>query len=204
MNCLEMKDGNSLVRVFHAVPNGPDIDIYMDDTIIFSNLKYSNFTEYVYSINSNHQVDIYISGTKENPIASATVNFSESELITLAVIGNLKDVSLLVITDYVSKEPSSEYSTARIIHLSESTPGVDVYIDGDILFTDIEYKQGTRYLDFNIGKYHIKIVEHDSERVILPLKINLKANRIYTIYIVGEKDNVGVIQSVDGNTYVCE
>lgn len=204
MRCLEMKEDNSLVRIFHAVPNGPDIDIYMDDILIFSNLKYGNFTEYVYSINSNHQVDIYASGSKENPIASAMVNFSESELITLAVIGNLDEVSLLVITDYVSKEPSNEYSSARIIHLSEITPPVDIYIDGDILFKDIEYKQGTRYLDFNIGKYHIKVAEHDTEKVILPLKINFKPNRVYTIYIVGDGDKIGVIQSVDGNTYVCK
>ncbi len=31
----------------------------------------------------------------------------------------------------------------------------------------------------------------------------LKANRIYTIYIVGESPNLRAIQSVDGNTYLC-
>lgn len=204
MKCLEMKEGKSLIRIFHAVPNGPDIDIYIDDTLIFSSLKYSNFTEYVYSPNSDHKIDVYVSGDKEQLVTSAMVSFSESELRTLAVIGNTKEVSLLVIADYASKEPANEYSSARIIHLSKTTPGIDVYIDGDILFTDIEYKQGTKYLDFNIGKYHIKIVNHEYDKVILPIKINLKPNRIYTIYIVGEDDEIGVIQSVDGNTYVCK
>lgn len=203
MGCLKIKKESSLVRLFNALPKYLAVDVYIDDILVFSDLNYSEFTKYVYSENANHKFDVYEAGTKENSIITEMVNVPDGELITVAIIGSLQNLSLLVIVDYASKNTSHEYSSARIIHLDISTPGVDIYIDDEILFTDIRYKQGTKYLDFNPGKYHIKLVDHENEKVILPLKINLKPERIYTIYIVRNSNKAGVIQSVDGNTYIC-
>ena len=50
------------------------------------------------------------------------------------------------------------------------------------------------------SKYSLKMCPECYEK----LDFNeFKANRIYTIYIVGNKPNIEIIQSVDGNTYAC-
>ena len=55
----------------------------------------------------------------------------------------------------------------------------------------------------------------DATKVLNPIKemgygvefitdyLEYKANRIYTIYIIGNQPNVELIQAVDGNTYAC-
>ena len=35
------------------------------------------------------------------------------------------------------------------------------------------------------------------------VNLEYKANRIYTIYIIGNQSNVELVQAVDGNTYAC-
>ncbi|MGL5314794.1 MAG: DUF4397 domain-containing protein [Peptostreptococcaceae bacterium] len=204
MDCFEIKKENSLLRVFHSAPNALPFDVYVDDILMFSNLAYSEFTEYVYVEMGNHRVDIYAAGTKEEPLISRMVNIPEEEMITSAIIGKPEDLDLLVINDHIETLPSDEYSTFRIVHLVPGGPSVDILIDGELFFKDINYKEGTQYVDANPGEYKIKIIQNSDDKVLLPLRIKLKPDRIYTIYIIENKGEIGVIQSVDGNTYICK
>lgn len=204
MDCFELKKESSLLRVFHSAPKTFAVDVYVDDILMFSNLNYSEFTEYVYVEMGNRRLDIYEAGTKENPVISRMVNIPEEEMFTLAIIGNMDDLDLLVINDHMNKDISDEYSTFRVVHLVPNGPSVDILIDGDIFFKNINYKEGTQYVDVNPGEYKVKIIQNDDEQVLLPLRIKLKANRIYTIYIIENQGELGVIQSVDGNTYICK
>ena len=51
--------------------------------------------------------------------------------------------------------------------------------------------------------YDIKLALSENKDPVLSSKVNLKANRIYTIYAVGNPPDLGLIQSVDVNTYLC-
>ena len=48
MDCFEIKNNSSLVRVFHAAPQAPNVDVYVNDQMVFSNLAFGDFTRYVY------------------------------------------------------------------------------------------------------------------------------------------------------------
>ena len=47
MDCFEIKNNSSLVRVFHAAPQAPNVDVYVNDQMVFSNLAFGDFTRYV-------------------------------------------------------------------------------------------------------------------------------------------------------------
>ena len=49
MDCFEIKNNSSLVRVFHAAPQAPNVDVYVNDQMVFSNLAFGDFTRYVYA-----------------------------------------------------------------------------------------------------------------------------------------------------------
>lgn len=203
MDCFKIKEGSSLVRVFHASPQAPEVDVYIDGNLAFSDLGFKEFTKYVYLDEGSYKVEVYLAGTEENPVISEIVDVPEKEMITVAATGNLDDLSLLVIPDHVSKEISNSYATFRVIHLSPDAPAVDILEGEEILFEDIEFREGTEYLDVKPGKYNVKIALSSDGKVVLPLEIRLNPNRIYTIYAVGDAANLSAIQSVDGNTYVC-
>ena len=203
MDCFEIKNNSSLVRVFHAAPQAPNVDVYVNDQMVFSNLAFGDFTRYVYSDEGEYNVSVYLAGQKDRPVINQMVDVPSQQIFTIAATGNLDNLGLLVIPDKVSKSPSQNYSSVRVIHLSPNAPGVDILVDGDTLFEDISFGEGTDYVDLNPGTYNVNVVLNTDKSVVLPLKVTLNPDKIYTIYIIGNPPTLQAVQVVDGNTYAC-
>ena len=203
MDCFEIKNNSSLVRVFHAAPQAPNVDVYVNDQMVFSNLAFGDFTRYVYLDEGEYNVSVYLAGQKDRPVINQMVDVPSQQRFTIAATGNLDNLGLLVIPDKVSKSPSQNYSSVRVIHLSPNAPGVDILVDGDTLFEDISFGEGTDYVDLNPGTYNVNVVLNTDKSVVLPLKVTLNPDKIYTIYIIGNPPTLQAVQVVDGNTYAC-
>lgn len=203
MDCFEIKNNSSLVRVFHAAPQAPNVDVYVNDQMVFSNLAFGDFTRYVYLDEGEYNVSVYLAGQKDRPVINQMVDVPSQQIFTVAATGNLDNLGLLVIPDKVSKSPSQNYSSVRVIHLSPNAPGVDILVDGDTLFEDISFGEGTDYVDLNPGTYNVNVVLNSDKSVVLPLKVTLNPDKIYTIYIIGNPPTLQAVQVVDGNTYAC-
>lgn len=203
MYCFEIKNNSSLVRVFHAAPQAPNVDVYVNDQMVFSNLAFGDFTRYVYLDEGEYNVSVYLAGQKDRPVINQMVDVPSQQIFTIAATGNLDNLGLLVIPDKVSKSPSQNYSSVRVIHLSPNAPGVDILVDGDTLFEDISFGEGTDYVDLNPGTYNVNVVLNTDKSVVLPLKVTLNPDKIYTIYIIGNPPSLQAVQVVDGNTYAC-
>ena len=203
MDCFEIKNNSSLVRVFHAAPQAPNVDVYVNDQMVISNLAFGDFTRYVYLDEGEYNVSVYLAGQKDRPVINQMVDVPSQQIFTIAATGNLDNLGLLVIPDKVSKSPSQNYSSVRVIHLSPNAPGVDILVDGDTLFEDISFGEGTDYVDLNPGTYNVNVVLNTDKSVVLPLKVTLNPDKIYTIYIIGNPPTLQAVQVVDGNTYAC-
>ena len=203
MDCFEIKNNSSLVRVFNAAPQAPNVDVYVNDQMVFSNLAFGDFTRYVYLDEGEYNVSVYLAGQKDRPVINQMVDVPSQQIFTIAATGNLDNLGLLVIPDKVSKSPYQNYSSVRVIHLSPNAPGVDILVDGDTLFEDISFGEGTDYVDLNPGTYNVNVVLNTDKSVVLPLKVTLNPDKIYTIYIIGNPPTLQAVQVVDGNTYAC-
>ena len=203
MDCFEIKNNSSLVRVFHAAPQAPNVDVYVNDQMVFSNLAFGDFTRYVYLDEGEYNVSVYLAGQKDRPVINQMVDVPSQQIFTIAATGNLDNLGLLVIPDKVSKSPSQNYSSVRVIHLSPNALGVDILVDGDTLFEDISFGEGTDYVDLNPETYNVNVVLNTDKSVVLPLKVTLNPDKIYTIYIIGNPPTLQAVQVVDGNTYAC-
>ena len=203
MDCFEIKNNSSLVRIFHAAPQAQNIDVYINDQMVFSNLAFGDFTKYVYLDEGEYNVSVYLAGQKDIPVINQMVDVLSQQIFTVAATGNLDNLGLLVIPDKVSKSPSQSYSSLRVIHLSPNAPGVDILVDGDKLFEDISFEEGTDYVDLNPGTYNVNVVLNTDKSIVLPLKVTLNPDKIYTIYIMGNPPTLQAVQVVDGNTYAC-
>ena len=203
MDCFEIKNNSSLVRVFHAAPQAPNVDVYVNDQMVFSNLAFGDFTRYVYLDEGEYNVSVYLAGQKDRPVINQMVDVPSQQIFTIAATGNLDNLGLLVIPDKVSKSPSQNYSSVRVIHLSPNAPGVDILVDGYKLFEYISFGEGTDYVYLNPGTYNVNVVLNTDKSVVLPLKVTLNPDKIYTIYIIGNPPTLQAVQVVDGNTYAC-
>ena len=52
------------VRLFHASPDAPPVDIYINNNLVFRSLAFGNFTEYVPLSMGNYKIEVYPEGEK--------------------------------------------------------------------------------------------------------------------------------------------
>lgn len=204
MDCINIKSGTSLVRILHAVPQAPAVDVYINEKKVISNLEYKKFSNYLPLLKGDYRIDVFIAGTIDKPVISGSISLEEGQMFTIAAIGNLDNLELLVINDHVDKQLIQNQSAFRIVQLSANLPPVNIVVNDKDLVEDLQYKQNISYVDAKPGQYSIELYLSDGNMSVLSFGVVLKSNRIYTMYIVGDSPNISAIQSVDGNTYLCK
>lgn len=201
-----MPNLKSYIRILHASPNAPAVDIYANNKLIAKNLPYKKFTEYLNVAPGEYKVQVYPAGTYNKPILNTTIEIAPNSIYTVAAINMLKDLQLFpIIEPHRALSPSVAF--VRFGHLSPNTPNVDITLpDGKKVFKDVEYKEVTGYLPLAPGNYTLQARPTGTNTIILNVpNINLKPNRFYTIYAVGllnDNPPLEVLIPLDGNTYL--
>lgn len=192
----------SYVRVFHASPDAPPVDIYVNGGLAFKNLSFKEFSEYVQLPMGEYKIEVFPAGQKVTPVLTQNVQVPEKQVITIAAVGNFEDLQLVPYIEGNADGLPANESRVRIIHLSPDAPGVDMLIDGRLAFEDVKFMDANDYAQIPSGIYNVTIDISDTNDAVLTLKVELKSQKVYTIYIVGNPPNLSVIQSLDGSTFV--
>lgn len=190
------------VRLFHASPDAPPVDIYINNNLVFRSLAFGNFTEYVPLSMGNYKIEVYPEGEKGKYILTQNIQIPENQVITVAAVGFLNDLELVSYTESNPNNLQVDMSRLRVINLSPNAPEVDVYIDSNVAFTDIGFLDATDYLELSSGNYDLRINIAQNDEELLRLQPDLKSQKVYTVYILGDSSNLTAIQSLDGSTYV--
>jgi len=174
------------VRVFHASPDAPPVDVYLDNYPIAMNLAYKSFTPYFPLCPRRYAVRVFPAGTMEKPLIDQTVEVHPQDLITLAAVGRLADIGLLPVGPSAAPRIYGK-AFVRFVHLSPNAPQVDVAVQGGpTLFQNVGYKEITNYQAVDPGIYTLEVSPAGTSRVVLLIPgVNLEANRYYTVYAVG-------------------
>ena len=174
------------VRLFHASPGAPAVDVYLNNIIVARNLAYKSFTPYLPLMPGYYHVQIFAAGTMNNPVLEQMVMIPDQDMNTVAVIGQLPNIGLLLI------DPSAApliygKSFVRFVHLSPNAPRVDVAVaNGPVLFRNVAYQEITNYQIPDPGVYTLEVRPAGMDQVVLTVPgVALEANRFYTVYAVG-------------------
>ncbi len=197
---------SSYIRLLHASPDAPNVDIYANGTIIARNISYRSFTEYFPVIPGSYNIRVFPTGQTLTPVLASNVTLSPETITTIAVTGRFSALSLLPVPDPILFfTPGSAY--VRFVHLSPNTSSVDITLpDGRSLFRDIEYRELTGYIPLSPAVYTINARLAGTQQIILTVpNIRLLPNRFYSIYLVGLAGGnppLQVLIPLDGNTYI--
>lgn len=196
----------SFVRLFHASPDSPAVDVYFNERIVARNLAYRQFTPYITVAPGLYNVRVFSTGTTTNPIISTNQNFRLNAIETIAATGKLEDIELIPYEEpKLQKAPGKTY--VRFIHLSPNTPSVDIKLpNGTVLFKDIIFEEATNYIPLNPGTYTLQASPTGTSNVALNVpNVNLRAGRYYTVYAIGllnDNPPLQVVIPLDGNSYI--
>ena len=182
---IRTNGNNALVRVLHAAPGAPHVDVYVNGTRILADFPYKKSTDYLPLPEGTYQIDIYPAGDKVNNVISRKVEVKNGKYYTLAAYGQGKNLKLLAFEDnpYTNKGESK----IRVVHLSPDSPAVDVAVrNGDVAFRNINPRKASDYLHVTPMELDLDVRAAGSSQTVKSLpRIRLQPDTAYTVFIIG-------------------
>ncbi|OIJ17289.1 hypothetical protein BKP37_01940 [Anaerobacillus alkalilacustris] len=173
------------VRVLHASPDAPAVDVYVNGEKTFDNMTYYQISPYLEIPAGSYEVEIYPAGQTTNPVLSQTIEVGADQNYTVAASDRLNNIQLVPVVD--TTDIPRNKSKVRFLHISPNTPAVDIAVqDGDILFENISFGNASDYIEVDPGRVTLEVRKAGTNEVILTLRnTNLRANEAYTITAIG-------------------
>jgi hypothetical protein len=197
---------NSFIRVLHASPNAPGVDVYVNNVLTARDVTYKEFTQYIPLAGGLYNIKAYRTGTNVNPVIDTNVNVPPRSIFTITVTGMLADIALTLVQEPpIQRLPNETF--IRFAHLSPNAPNIDITLpNGTKLFSDVEYKEVTDYIPIRPGIYELQARLAGTDNIVLDVpNINLRSGNIYTVYVVGLANGTPTLQvliPLDGSTYL--
>lgn len=181
-----MRPKSNYIRVLHAVPNAPNVDVYANDQIIAENLAYGEYTEYMEVPEGDYEITLYETGKKETPIVRNQLMVTGNPMLTIAAVSVEDGVGLLAIRDCRNIQ-GRQMAMIRFGHLSPDAPAVDITLpDGTVLFQNVSYMQVSPYMQVPPGVYTLQVRVAGTPTVVKNIPdVSINQGDIYTGYAIG-------------------
>jgi hypothetical protein len=190
------------VRVVHASPDAPAVDVWVDGSIAFEAAPFKGITSYATLTAGSHNVQVVPSGATEPVVIDATLDLQMDQDYTVVAVGQLADIEPLVLADN-NAAPAEGKAHVRFVHASPNAPEVDIAVadGGPVLFGNIEFKEASEYLPVDAGTYDLEARPAGTTDVALSVPgVALEEGNVYTIFamgLLGEEPALTAVASVD-------
>ncbi len=203
---------NASVRVLHASPDAPAVDVWVDGSKVLTNVPFKGISGYLPLPAGAHQVKVVATGTTSPAVIDAGVTVEAGKAYTIAAAGKLVSVAPQVFVD----DPMATTGKAmiRVIHLSPDAPAVDVAVKGQApsaaLVKNLVFPKASDYAAVAPATYDLEVRLAGTTTVALPLNgVALAGATNYTVFAVGlaaagtpAAQALSVVTAVDGTVPV--
>lgn len=185
------QDATGRVRVMHASPDVPPVDIFVDGQKAVTALTFPDNTGYVSLPAGSHNVKVFVSPSDGTgaPALEADLNVAAGKDYTVLAVGLLEDgsLSLLPLEDN-NATPAAGNAHVRLIHASPDAPAVDVAVAGTdtLVFSNVSFGEVGAYTPVPAGTYDLEVRAAGTSTVALPLDgVALADRTVYSVVAVG-------------------
>lgn len=177
--------GKSNVKVIHASPDAPAVDLLVDNAVAGSGLTYPNNTGYLPVTGGERNIKVNVSGTSTTVI-EADIDFKKDMNYSVFAVDYVSSIGPLLIMDDLTA-PAMGQAHVRFIHLSPNAPAVDITTtSGAVVFGDKSFKEYTDFTPLGAGSYDLQVRLKDTDTIVLELPgIALESGKIYTVFAKG-------------------
>jgi Domain of unknown function (DUF4397) len=156
-------EGEARVRVVHASPDAPNVDVLLDENEVLSDVAYLEASDYLEASAGGHNVKVNAAGTATTVI-DTNVTLADGADYTVIAAGLAAEITPIVLLDDNST-PEAGNARVRAIHGAPGAPAVDVYVTApgaDIetvlpALNDVEFGDVADYLEVPAGDYQIRV-----------------------------------------------
>lgn len=196
------QDGTARVRVVHASPDAPAVDVWVDGNVAFSNAPFKGITDYASLAAGTYNVQVTPTGETTPVVIDADLDLAAATDYTVVAVGQLANIEPLVLVDNNSA-PAAGKAHVRFVHASPDAPAVDIAVagGGPVLFSNVAFKGVGDYLPVDAGTYDLEARVAGTQDVALSVPgVVLEDGYVYTIFamgLVGGDPALTAVPSVD-------
>src|SRR5215208_3442181 len=190
---IEGSSSDACVRLVHAAPGAPPVDVYLNDSQIGQNLELGTATEYVMvPSGAGRGVRVTATGTAiEEAVVDTSLDFDPGQAYEILVTGGGDDLEA-TITGTDLRPLAQGQARLRVINASPDAGAFDVGIAGDEenLFEGVDFRDATDYVVLDAGDYSFE-VRPGGEDMTVALQSNatLEEGVTYDLIALGRADN---------------
>ncbi|MBY0074221.1 DUF4397 domain-containing protein [Priestia aryabhattai] len=185
---------NAEVRIVHASPDAPAVDIFVDDKALVEGAKFKDVSNSLPLSAGSHKVEVYEAKTKgtKDSIIEATLVVDGGKSYTVAAVNKAENLELQAFTN--NKQGMDGKASLRVAHLSPDAPAVNVGPKGAApLFKDLSFKSISGYQIVNPGSYDLSVSTADGKEILSLPGTNLQSGKNYTVLAVNTADKLETI-----------
>ena len=173
------------VRVIHASPDAPAVDVYLNDSKAITNLAYKSASDFASVPAGSYAVKVTATGATD-AVISANLPLEAGQSYTVVAVGQLADITARVYVDDTSSLVGGK-TRLRVIHASPNAPGVDVAVTGGpVLISSLAFPNASDGLDVDAGTYNVEVRPAGTMTAALSAPgLALEAGNYYTVLAVG-------------------
>lgn len=197
------------IRVVHASPDAPPVNICVNGAPAVQGLAFTEFTAYIPVPAGPLPVQVEAAGG-ETPCAGPFV-YEETLMIaartdyTVAAVGKLADETFgPVITVDNNAPPAAKTAHVRVAHLSPDAPPVDIAVtNGPVLISGLAFPNTSAEVPVPAGFYDLEVRVAGTGTVVFALPgVALQDGVVYTAFAMGEAatESLGVFVATERAT----
>ncbi len=176
---------NGRIRLLHAVPNAPAVDVYANGKLLYKNLAFGQVTDYIDVPVGKYKIQLYKAGNKNNLFITENYEVGMNSVSTVAVTYANNEISFFVLDDTV-KDAKSFLSSVRFINLSPDSKLLSLRLpENKVLFDEVSYLETNEYYPLSAGIYNFVLINSDGSFEKYISNIGLEKGVYITIYIIG-------------------
>ena len=180
--------GEARVRVLHASPDAPAVDVYANGNKVLSNLAFKSASDYLTVPAGTYKFDVRPAGAAADsaPVLSAMADLQAGTDYTVAAVNKLAQIQAKVFVDN-NVAPAAGKAHIQVIHASPDAPAVDIAVKGGpLLVSNLPFGEQQGPLPADAGTYDLEVRVAGTSNVVLPLNgVQLQAGKVYTFVAVG-------------------
>ncbi len=182
----EINSDNARVRVAHASPDAPAVDVRVNGEVAFANIPFAEVTNYATLPAGSYQIEVVPTGQPGPVVIEAFLDLAAGTDYTVAAVNTLANIEPIVLVDN-NELPQDGRAHVRFVHASPDAPAVDIAGDGgNVIFSDVAFKEVTEYTPIPAGTYGAEVRLAGTNTVVLAIPDLTLGNQIvYTVFAVG-------------------
>jgi hypothetical protein len=173
------------VRVVHASPDAPAVDVYVNGQKAISNLAFKEASPWAMLPAGTYDVKVTAAGGTD-AVIQANLPLEGGKYYSVVAVGRLSNITAKVVEDNLMLEDSSK-TKLQVVHASPDAPAVDVAVTGGpTLVPGLAFPNASGYLTVDPMTVDVEVRAAGTNTVAIAVPdLTLEAGKVYNVYAVG-------------------